>query len=329
MPTQFHRRHILLAGGAAAAAAVVPTAVTRAATDSGASEERDGNAGESANASEPFGYCLNTSTIRGQKLSLSEQVRVASEAGYQAIEPWIREIQEFVNKGGQLSDVKKQIADAGLTVESAIGFANWIVDDDDKRAGGRETARRDMDLVRQIGGKRIAAPPAGATNQADLNLFKVAERYHALLELGKQMEVTPQVELWGFSQSMKRLGELVFVATEAGHPDACMLPDVYHIYKGGSDFEGLRMINGAAIHVFHMNDYPDDPPRETINDSKRVYPGDGVAPLTKILRDIHGAGFRGMLSLELFNPDYWAQDASVVAKTGLEKMKLAVQKAFS
>ncbi len=319
MPPHFHRRQVLLAGTAAAAATLTPSVETLAAPHAESSQP----------ASDPFGYCLNMSTIRGQKLSLAEQVDVAAKAGYQAIEPWIRELQEFVDKGGKLADVKKQIADAGMTVESSIGFANWIVDDDQKRAQGLETARRDMDLVRQIGGKRIAAPPAGATNQSDLNLFQAAERYHALLELGAEMGVTPQVELWGFSQSMKRLGELVFVATEAGHPDACMLPDVYHIYKGGSDFEGLKMINGAAIHVFHMNDYPDDPPRATISDAHRVYPGDGVAPLTKILRDIHAAGFRGMLSLELFNRSYWEQDALTVARTGLEKMRAAVQRAFA
>jgi sugar phosphate isomerase/epimerase len=318
MPIQFDRRQMLLAGGAAVAATLT-TSVETLATSTGPNRP----------ANEPFGYCLNMSTIRGQKLSLSEQVEVAAKAGYHAIEPWIREIQQFADNGGKLADVKKQIADAGMTVESAIGFANWIVDDDEKRAKGLETARHDMDLVRQIGGKRIAAPPAGATRQSDLNLFKVAERYHALLELGKEMGVTPQVELWGFSQSMKRLGELVFVAAESGHPDACMLPDVYHIYKGGSDFEGLRVINGAAIHVFHMNDYPNDPPRATINDAHRVYPGDGVAPLSKILRDTHATGFRGILSLELFNQDYWKQDALEVARTGLEKMRTTVRQAFA
>lgn len=317
MPIQFHRRQMLLAGGAAVAGSLTTSVKSLVAED----------AGQTRPASEPFGYCLNMSTIRGQKLSLSEQVDVAAKAGYHAIEPWIREIKEFADKGGKLADVKKQIADAGMTVESAIGFANWIVDDDQQRADGLETARGDMDLVRQIGGKRIAAPPAGATKQADLNLFKAAQRYHALLELGKEMGVTPQVELWGFSQSMRRLGELVFVATESAHPDACMLPDVYHIYKGGSDFEGLRMINGAAIHVFHMNDYPDDPPRATIGDANRVYPGDGVAPLSKILRDVYATGFRGMLSLELFNRDYWGQDALTVARTGLEKMRTAVTRA--
>ena len=189
--------------------------------------------------------------------------------------------------------------------------------------------RRDMDLVRQIGGTRIAAPPAGATRQSGMDLFKAAQRYRKLLELGDQMGVVPQVEVWGFSKTLSRLGETVFVAVESGHPKACILPDVYHIYKGGSDFEGLRILSGQSIHVFHVNDYPNDPPRETISDANRVYPGDGIAPLNRIFSMLSQNGFRGALSLELFNRDYWKQDALAVAKTGLEKTKAAVRKALA
>ena len=121
---------------------------------------------------------------------------------------------------------------------------------------------------------------------------------------------------------------LAFVAAEAGHPDACILPDIYHIYKGGSSFEGLKMLNGQHIHCFHVNDYPADPPRATIADKHRVHVGDGIAPVTKILQMVHQAGCRGMLSLELFNPEYWQQDPLKVATEGLSKVKAAVAKAF-
>ncbi|MCH8828651.1 MAG: sugar phosphate isomerase/epimerase, partial [Planctomycetes bacterium] len=131
---------------------------------------------------------------------------------------------------------------------------------------------------------------------------------------------------WGFSQSLSRLGETAFVAVESGHRDACILPDVYHIYKGGSDFAGLEMINGKAIHVFHLNDYPADPPREKISDADRVYPGDGVAPWEQLFGILARSGFQGVLSLELFNRSYWKRDALSVAKTGLEKMKAVVRK---
>jgi 2-keto-myo-inositol isomerase len=312
MPPCLSRRELLMAASAGAAAATVPAA-----------------ADTPADTPQPFPFCLNMSTIRGQKLSPPEQVDVAAQAGYQAIEPWVGELSMYAQQGGSLADLRKRIADAGLTVASAIAFAEWIVDDDARRAQALETAKRDMDLVRSIGGSRIAAPPSGATKQSDLNLLRAAERYRALLDAGLQIGVTPQLELWGFSQSLSRLGELMFVAVESAHPNACVLPDVYHIYKGGSDFQGLRMINGGAVHVFHMNDYPAQPDRSRIGDADRVYPGDGIAPLSRILRDLLAIGFRGTLSLELFNRDYWKQDALAVARTGLEKMRAAVAGARS
>ena len=272
----------------------------------------------------PFGYCFNTSTIRGQALPLDEQIDVVIEAGYNGIEPWIRDIKAFQDNGGSLKDQAKKLADNNIKVASAIGFAKWIVDDDDERTAGLETAKHDMGLVRELGGDHIAAPPVGATDIEDFNLFNAAERYHALLEVGRNEGITPQGELWGFSKTLSRLGELAFVAAECNHPDACVLPDVYHIYKGGSGFAGLKMLNGKQIKCFHVNDYPDDPPRATISDADRVHVGDGVAPVVEILQMIYDAGSRAMLSLELFNRDYWKQDPLEVAKTGLAKVKAAV-----
>jgi sugar phosphate isomerase/epimerase len=278
---------------------------------------------------DPFRFCLNTSTIRGQKLGLLQEIVLAGKVGYSGIEPWIREIDQFERDGGSLKDLAKQIQDAGLTVESAIGFAQWIVDDDKQRTAALEQARRDMDKVRQLGGTRIAAPPTGATNQDNLNLFAAADRYRALLEIGNRIGVTPQVEVWGFSKSLSRLGETAFVAIESGHPDACILPDIYHIYKGGSDFNGLGLLAGTAIHCFHLNDYPNLPPRDTISDADRVYPGDGVAPVVQVLKNIAAKKHPVALSLELFNRTYWKQDPLAVCRTGLQKMKDVANKALA
>ncbi len=276
----------------------------------------------------PFSYCLNTSTIRGQNLSLDKEIDIAAEAGYTGIEPWVRKVNDYAASGGSLRDIRKKTSDLGLTVESAIDFSRWIVDDDAERAKGLEQVKRAMDVLARIGGKRIAAPPAGATRQPGLDLMKAAERYRALLELGEKMGVVPQIETWGSSKNLHRLGQAMFVVIESGHPKACFLPDVYHTYKGGSDFHGFKQLSAHAVQVLHMNDYPADPPRETIGDRDRVMPGDGIAPLTQILRDLIANGSRAVLSLELFSPTYWKQDPLVVAKTGIEKMKAAVNKAL-
>lgn len=279
-------------------------------------------------ADEPFSYSLNFSTIRGQKKSVPEMIDIAARAGYTCIEPWVRDVEQYGKNGGSLADLRKRIDDHGLKVVSSIAFAEWIVDDDARRARGLEQAKRDMDTLTQIGGIRMAAPPTGATQQPGLDLMKAAERYRALLEVGVKMGVVPQLEVWGFSRNLSRLGEVAYVTVESRHPQACMLLDVYHLYKGGSDFEGLRLLSGAAMHVFHVNDYPASPPRATINDGDRVYPGDGVAPLGRILKDLHATGFRGVLSLELFNKTYWEQDALEVARTGLEKTRAVVRAAL-
>jgi sugar phosphate isomerase/epimerase len=273
-------------------------------------------------------YCLNSGTISGHKLTIEEQVQLAGRTGYDGIEPWIRDIEAYVQRGGKLDDLKKQIADAGLRVEGAIGFAHWIVNDPLERQEGLEQARRDMDLVRRIGGTRIAAPPAGATGNEPLDLREAAQRYRTLLEVGVEIGVIPQLEVWGFSANLSRLGEVAQVAIEAGHPDACLLLDIYHLYKGGSEFTSLRLISGHSMHCFHVNDYPADPPRAKIGDQDRVYPGDGVAPLDEIFQTLAAGGFVGALSLELFNRQYWRQPAEIVARTGLQKMKSAVAHAL-
>src|SRR4051812_12915287 len=69
-----------------------------------------------------FGFCLNTSTVRlpegqwGKPRPIVELVAIAAKAGYQAIEPWISELDEYAKGGGSLKDLGKRIADAGLKV---------------------------------------------------------------------------------------------------------------------------------------------------------------------------------------------------------------------
>jgi sugar phosphate isomerase/epimerase len=305
------RRDVLALSTAAVATAALPT--------------RSAAAG----SAEPFGYSFNTSTIRGQKVPVEEEAKLAAKAGYNGFEPWMAELHDYQRRGGNFKDLGKLIADLGLKVESSIGFARWIVDDDLERRKGLDEAKRDMEMVLAIGGARIAAPPVGATDRAIPDLEVVADRYRTLAELGAKVGVIPEAEVWGFSKTMSKLGETVLVAMESGHPQACVLPDVYHLFKGGSGFEGLRLVSAKAIGIFHVNDYPKDKDRKVIKDADRVFPGDGVAPLAETFRILRDIGYRGMLSLELFNPEYYKRDAFEVVRTGLDKTRAAVKAAFA
>ena len=282
-----------------------------------------------------FKYCLNTSTIRlaegrwGKSRGIVDLIGIASKAGYSAIEPWIAELDEYTKTGGALADLKKRFADAGLAVPNAIGFAEWIVEDAGRRKKGLEQAKLDMDKVLAVGCAQIAAPPTGATGgtsrRDDPNYTEpvaplvAADRYKALLEVGMKIGVRPIVEVWGFSRSLSRLGETMLVAMECGRDGGAVLPDVYHLYKGGSDFAGLKLLGANGIGIFHVNDYP-KLERGKIADADRVYPGDGVAPLKEILASLREMNYKGYLSLELFNATYWKQDPLEVAQTGFKKL---------
>lgn len=270
---------------------------------------------------DPFLYCLNTSTIARQKHTPLERFRIASEAGYGAIEPWVRELDEHVAGGGKLSELRAAAEDGGLRVAGLIGFFEWAVEDPARRAKGFEEARRNMAQVAEIGGDRLAAPPWGVHAEGPFDLARVTERYRELCELGDRMGVTPILEFWGASRHLSTLSDAVAIAVGCGHPRACLLADIFHLYRGGSDVGGLRLLNGRAIGLFHVNDYPASPPRATVRDGDRVWPGEGVGPVVEVLRTLRDIGYRGALSVELFNEAYYTMPALEAAKAGLAAIR--------
>ncbi len=314
------RRQVLGSAVAALGAAVVPDMRADAAAQRGA-------APRSRPADEPFGYCLNTSTIRGNNLDIVAEIAAASKAGFHALEPWITELDAYTAKGGTLKDLGKRIADAGLTVEDAIAFNSWLDDDETRRAASMEKLKVDMDKVAQIGGKRIATPPGNT--RAAVTLDNAATYYRAALELGEKMGVQPLCELWGTHPVLGPLSHGVYVSVAAGRADASLLLDVFHLYKSGTPFASLKQVNGASLHVLHVNDYPQTDDSSKLNDGNRIYPGDGVAPYGQIFKDLRDGGFRGYLSLELFNRDYWTRSADDNLKAGIEKIRATVKRALA
>ncbi len=309
------RREVLIQAAAAIGAAGVTKAIGAAAATA--------PVGYDNGRSSPFRISLNTATLRGHKLPIVEVIEIAAQSGYQGIEPWVDELDRHVASGGTLSDLRKRIEDRGLTVTGVIAFFAWMVDDDARRAQGLQEAERRMQQVGAIGGTHIAAPPVG--DVGGVSLLKGAERYRTLLELSEKTGVVPAVEIWGSAANLFRLGQAVAVALEAQHPKACVLPDVFHLYKGGSGLGSIRRLNADLLAGFHLNDYPAAPPREIVGDKDRVFPGDGVAPLPKLIRDLLAIGYRGPLSIELFNPAYAQRDPLKVAQEALAKTQAVVR----
>ena len=266
-----------------------------------------------------FKFSLNTSTIRGQKLTLPQTIELAAKAGYDGFEPWMMEIQTYLETGKSLASLKKLASDAGLEFFDCIGFPTWMSQDEEKSKVGFTQMEKEMGVLAELGCPRVAAPAIGT--EAPLDLLKAGERYKKLLDLGRKTGVMPQLEFWGAFPSFHHLGQAMAVAAAADDKDAKILADVYHLFRGGSGFEGMKMLDGHAIDIFHMNDFPADIPRTEQQDKDRVMPGDGAAPMQELADTLKSKGKPIILSLELFNPTYYAMEAGVVVKEGLEKMK--------
>lgn len=266
----------------------------------------------------PWPITLNASTIR--PTPLKDKIRIAAETGYDGIELWINELDEFEAAGGDLKALGAEIRDKGLFVPNVIGLWDCMPPDEDSWKKSLDKTRDRMRKSAAVGSKHVAAIPA--PDRPDFDLKWGADRYRDLLKIGREeFNIIVACEFVGFLKGVHRLGQGAALALDADDPTACLVADTFHLYRGGSGFEGIRLLNGDFIAVFHWNDVPADPPREQLSDEHRIYPGDGILPLKKLLATLAAINYRGPLSLEMFNPEHYKQDPKVVAETGLKKIQ--------
>jgi sugar phosphate isomerase/epimerase len=271
-------------------------------------------------AKERWKLALNTSTIR--PAGLEDKVNAAAKAGYDGIELWANELDEHEKKGKSLGELGKRIKDSGLEVVNIIGLWNSMPLRDEEKAKTLEGVRAKLTQAAQVGSRHIAAIPG--PDRPDMDVLWASRRYRELLDIGKEFGVTPAIEFIGPLKGIHTLGQAAAIAIEANDPRACIVCDTFHLYRGGSLFSGVTLLRGSALAVCHVNDVPASPPQFELKDADRIYPGDGILPLPQFLRDLWTIGFRGPLSLEIFNREEWKKDSSEVARLGLEKMRAMI-----
>lgn len=270
----------------------------------------------------PFKPALNASTLFPYQLNVIEQIRIAAEAGYEGIELWVPHIETFLQQGGTLKQIRAEAEISGIRLVNAIAFFEWAVADEAQRAAGVGQAQSQMNQLAEIGCEAIAVPPMG--NLAAVTLNEMAERFAAVAELGRKAGVVPLLEFWGRASRMSTLDETLYVAGQSGVPDVRILLDPFHMYTGGSPWDSISRLKGGQVGMVHVNDFPAEPAKDRIQDRDRLFPGEGIAPLRQLASQLNRAGYAGYVSLELFQEEYGGRNALETARTGLTKMKDAM-----
>ena len=266
-----------------------------------------------------FKYCLNASTIR--PTPILDKIRIAGDVGYQAIELWHDDIEAYLASGGKLTDIKQALADAGLALPTTIYLAGWCDTTGAEHEAALEPIKRKMAVSAELGSAHIIACPA--LGKVDVAL--AARNYRELVDLGLSFGVKAAMEYLGFVEQINTIEAALEIMTLSGHPQATIIIDPFHNFRGGGSFSSISKLRGDQIAISHFNDTPASPPRLEQHDHSRVLPGEGHLDLKDWCDRLRQVSYNGYLSLELFSEDLWARDPREVAQLGLEKMRAAAE----
>ena len=111
------------------------------------------------------------------------------------------------------------------------------------------------------------------------------------------------------------------IVSRVGRKSVGNVLDTFHFYAGNSSYQAIDRMDQEKLFIFHIND-AEDLPKEQLTDAQRLYPGEGILPLTEIKQHLDGIGYDRMVSIEIFRPEYWGQDPFEVARNA----KIATEK---
>jgi 4-hydroxyphenylpyruvate dioxygenase len=243
------------------------------------------------------------------KMTLAIHQNTSARAGYrQSLEGWSRAgiknvelnpglLDEFL-KTDSLAAARRILTDLGLTpISCACGAGLW--EPNPNRAASLETLKKRCEMLAALGLNRTYATTA-TTQKFTLDDYKAGvDNMREVGEIARPFRMTVMAEFVRTSSFISTLPTLLKMTREAAHPHMRPMLDCYHFWSGLNKLEDLDLIRPGEIAHVHFQDVP-DMPRELLDNTTRVIPGDGVTPLIRILRKLADKGYTGQLSVELF-----------------------------
>jgi 2-keto-myo-inositol isomerase len=286
----------------------------------------------------PLAVAAASTLEAASKMTLGLHQNTSVGAGYKgSLEGWAKagikhvELNQLVDafiKTDSVAAAKRVLTDNGLTAVSAAAGAGGIFEPNPNRAQALDTLKRRCELFAELGLTRIYQPTGTAANAkftAD-DYKAAAANMREVGEIASQYKLTFMIEALRNSAFISTVSSLIKVTREAAHPNLKPLLDFYHFWSGMSKFEDLDTLKPGELGHVHYQDVP-DMPRELLDSSTRAIPGDGVAPLERILRKLSDKGYAGTLSVELFLPQYQQGDPAQVAAEIRRKGEAVMKKA--
>ena len=234
-----------------------------------------------------------------------------AKAGIRAVEPNLLKVREFTEKES-VAAAKRLLDDLGLRAVSSSNQLG-LPEPGDARVKSLEDLKWKVELAQAIGCDRIVAPSTGAGPFTEDDFKRGADNLREAGEIARPFGVTVMLEFARTSRFAGSLPTALKLVRDANHPNVRVMMDTYHFWGGISKFEDLDLLRDGELHHLHFEDVPADPPREIQGQPHRAFPGEGIAPLRRIVEVLKRKKYAGPASFETFNPMVQATDPYQVA----------------
>jgi sugar phosphate isomerase/epimerase len=242
---------------------------------------------------------------------LAEALRAAKRGGWDAVELRRIDFARCFDAGMTHAQVLELVRASGLKV-ACIGTEYGLI-----FARGEEKKRLlkvldetcanavtlGCDLVMIAPGQN---PPGtlreGAANFRDGGEIAQAHGVRFALEFNSQHGVINRLEAGR---------EIVALAD---HPNCGLLFDAYHLERSGGGGRGFEDVAPGEIFAFQYSDVPAGPPAAVKRPTDRLPPGKGIVRWREVFQLLQEKNYRGYLSYEAPNPDYWSRPPEEVAR---------------
>src|SRR5437870_5682844 len=234
-----------------------------------------------------------------------------AKAGIRAVEPDLTKVREFAMKESPAA-ARRLLDDLGL---KAVSSSNQLglMESSDQRAANLEQLKWKVELAQVIGADRLVTPSAGTGNYKEEDYKKGVDFMREAADIAKPYGVTLMLEFARTSRFVASLPTALKMVREVNHPNYRVMMDTYHFWGGISKFEDLELLRDGELHHLHFEDVPAEPIRELQGQPHRVYPGEGIAPLRRIVELLKRKQYAGPASLEMLNPAIQSMDPYQVA----------------
>ena len=249
--------------------------------------------------------------------TLEDKLVAAAAAGFDGIEIFEPDL---IASPWAPRELALRCADLGLSIDLYQPFRDLDSTDPERFARNLRRAERKFDVMAALGTDTVLVCSSVAPDAVD-DPDRLAEQLAAAADLagGRGLRIAYEALAWG--RHVSTWDRSWDVVRRAGSPALGLCLDSFHVLSRGGDPAGFAEVPGDKLFFLQLADAP-HMDMDVLQWSRhhRLFPGQGAFDLPGFLGHVLAAGYRGPLSLEVFNDVFRQADPARAAHDAMRSL---------